>query len=118
MLTSFVPAYIIYLISYVSIRYTHIHTLVLVRFLKVLDGVISEGHELVLDVGVVLEKLEESLGHDVVHVRPDVRPTQLKKTKVHFKRIFSIVSICISYFLSNREVRLRETKRNYPAALF
>ena len=50
----------------------------LFRLLEVLDRVVPEVVELVLDVRVVLEHGQESLGADLVDVSSEVRPSVLK----------------------------------------
>ena len=50
----------------------------MLRLLEVLDGVVPEVVELVLDVWVVLEHGQESLGADLVDVTAEVRPSVLE----------------------------------------
>ena len=53
---------------------------VLLGPLEVGDGVVPEGHKLVLDIGVLDEELEKGVVEDRVHVLLHVRPRFLEGT--------------------------------------
>ena len=67
----------------------------LFRLLEVLDRVVPEVVELVLDVRVVLEHGQESLGADLVDVSSEVRPSVLKVKATKFTNWSSTICLAI-----------------------